>query len=205
MRERFVFHITLNGRVFFCSFFPTPVSSLQQIYLNIFLKEKHIPYFWAVQVINIHLLFAGWLVPVMIRGFCGASPSLSHVAWREEDNLVLERHPTQWKWGCREWRESCPLGRGLWITSGVIVWPSNCLSAYLRFLCFLFIYSLFSVKNETWKFCLRLIFFVLCRTVSSRKTGHGLLIQINIWFKLYSMWYKFEHFTILLIFVKSET
>lgn len=159
MRERFVFHITLNGRVFFCSFFPTPVSSLQQIYLNIFLKEKHIPYFWAVQVINIHLLFAGWLVPVMIRGFCGASPSLSHVAWREEDNLVLERHPTQWKWGCREWRESCPLGRGLWITSGVIVWPSNCLSAYLRFLCFLFIYSLFSVKNETWKFCLRLIFF----------------------------------------------
>lgn len=161
MRERFVFHITLTGRVFFCSFFPTPFSSLQQIYLNIFLKEKHIPYFWAVQAINIHLLFAGWLVPVMIRGFCGASPSLSHVAWREEDNLVLERHPTQWKWGGGERVERVlPSGQGslncVWCSSVVFQLP-QCLPQVPVFFIYLFI--IFSKKwnlkilPETHFFC----------------------------------------------------
>ena len=31
------------------------------------------------------------------------------------------------------------------------------------------------------------------------------LYDFSIWFKLYSMWYKFQHFTTLLIFVKLET
>lgn len=76
MREEFVFCITLNRWVFYF-FYPTPFSSVQQIYLNLFLKGKCIPYFWAVQAVNIQLLSTRWSVPASVRELCGASPSPS--------------------------------------------------------------------------------------------------------------------------------
>lgn len=71
---------------------------------------------------------------------------------------------------------------------------SNCLNVVLGVPLFLFVIvpkiSIVSSKilPET---VLVFFFFLLYGTVSSRKAGHGFLNDFSIWFKLYSMWYKF--------------